>query len=153
MAHDDQTDREIFKRLLYERIVFLGSEVRDQNANAICAQLLLLSAEDPQRDISLYINSPGGQVYAGLAIYDTMRMVRPDVSTLCIGMGASMAAVLLAAGAKGKRFALPNSRIIIHQPATEGGYGQGSDIEIQANEILRKASAFFAQAELDRRAK
>jgi ATP-dependent Clp protease, protease subunit len=126
---------DIYSRLLKDRIIFLGTPIDDQIANVIIAQMLFLEHEDPEQDIRLYINSPGGQVYAGLAIYDTMRMVRPDVSTLCIGMGASMAAVLLAAGTPGKRFALPNSRVMIHQPM--GGFqGQATDIEIHAKEIL-----------------
>ncbi len=130
-------DAQVFNRLLKERIVFLGSPVMDEIANAICAQLLLLAAEDPDRDIHLYINSPGGSVSAGMAIYDTMQYVRPDVRTACLGQAASAAAVLLAAGTPGKRMALPNSRVLIHQPATEGIYGQVSDLEIQANEVQR----------------
>jgi ATP-dependent Clp protease protease subunit len=127
---------DIYSRLLKERIVFLGSVVTDEVANVITAQLLFLESEDPERDISFYINSPGGAVTAGLAIYDTMQYVRPQISTLCVGQAASMAAVLLAAGAKGKRFALPHSRIMIHQPL--GGFqGQATDIDIQAREILR----------------
>lgn len=127
---------DIYSRLLKERIVFLGSVVTDEVANLITAQLLYLESEDPDRDIYFYINSPGGSVTAGLAVYDTMQYVRPQISTLCIGQAASMGAVLLAAGAKGKRFALPHSRIMIHQPL--GGFqGQATDIDIQAREILR----------------
>lgn len=128
---------DIYSRLLKERIIFIGSEITDDLANLVVAQLLFLQSEDATKDVSVYINSPGGSVTAGLAIYDTMQFLKCDVVTYCIGQAASMAAVLLAAGAKGKRFALPNSRILIHQPATEGGYGQGSDLEIQAREILR----------------
>ena len=127
----------VYQRLLKERIIWLGGEVRDDNANAICAQLLLLAAEDPDRDIYLYINSPGGSVTAGMAIYDTMQYVRPDIQTVCLGQAASAAAVLLAAGTPGKRAALPNARVLIHQPATEGVRGQVSDLEIQAREIER----------------
>ena len=127
----------VYERLLRERIIFLGTQVDDEIANKLCAQILLLSAEDPTRDISLYINSPGGSVTAGMAIYDTMRYVRPDVQTVCLGQAASAAAVLLAAGAPGKRAALPNSRVLIHQPATQGTQGQVSDLEIQAAEIER----------------
>ena len=126
---------DIFSRLLMDRIVFLGSAVDDNVANIIIAQLLFLDADDPERDIYLYINSPGGSVYAGLAIYDTMRHLRAPVSTFCIGMAASMGAVLVAAGEKGKRAALPNSRIMIHQPSS-GAQGTASDIEIAAKEIL-----------------
>lgn len=127
---------DIFSRLLKERIVFLGSEVNDTVANLIIAQLLFLESEDPEKDVYLYINSPGGVVSAGLAIYDTMQYIRPDVATVCVGQAASMGAVLLAGGAKGKRNALPNARIMIHQPL--GGFqGQASDIEIQAREMLR----------------
>ncbi len=126
---------DIYSRLLKERVVFLGSEVRDDNANAICAQLLLLAAEDPEKDIWLYINSPGGSVTAGMAIFDTMQFIKPDVSTLCVGMAASMGAFLLAAGAKGKRYALPNSTVLIHQPS--GGFqGQVSDIERHAQYVI-----------------
>ncbi|MCA9784363.1 MAG: ATP-dependent Clp endopeptidase proteolytic subunit ClpP [Calditrichaeota bacterium] len=127
---------DIYSRLLKERIVFLGTGINDHIANLTVAQLLFLAAEDPDKDIHLYVNSPGGSVSAGLAIYDTMQFIRPAVSTICIGMAASMGAVLLAAGAKGKRFALPNSRIMIHQPLG-GVQGQASDIEIQAREILK----------------
>ena len=126
---------DIFSRLLMDRIVFLGSAVDDTVANIIIAQLLFLDAEDPERDIYLYINSPGGGVYSGLAIYDTMRHLRAPVSTFCVGMAASMAAVLVAAGEKGKRAALPNSRIMIHQPSS-GAHGTASDIAIAAKEIL-----------------
>src|SRR6201989_753620 len=139
----EQTSRgerafDIYSRLLKDNIIFLGTPIDDQIANLIVAQLLFLEAEDPEKDINLYINSPGGSVTAGLAIYDTMQFIRPDVTTICVGMCAAMGAVLLSAGAKGKRFALPNSRILIHQPALVGGdYGQASDIEIQANEVLR----------------
>jgi len=127
---------DIYSRLLKERIIFLGSVVTDEVANVITAQLLFLESEDPEREIFFYINSPGGSVTSGLAIYDTMQYVRPQISTLCVGQAASMGAVLLAAGAKGKRFALPHSRIMIHQPL--GGFeGQATDIEIHAREILR----------------
>jgi ATP-dependent Clp protease protease subunit len=127
---------DIFSRLLKDRIVFLGSVVTDEVANLIAAQLLFLESEDPERDIYFYINSPGGSVTAGLAIYDTMQYIRPQISTVCVGQAASMGAVLLAAGSKGKRFALPHSRIMIHQPL--GGFqGPAADIDIQAREILR----------------
>ena len=126
---------DIFSRLLMDRIVFLGSPVDDNVANIIIAQLLFLDAEDPERDIYLYINSPGGSVYSGMAIYDTMRHLRAPVSTFCVGMAASMAAVLVAAGEKGKRASLPNSRIMIHQPSS-GAHGTAADIEIAAKEIL-----------------
>src|ERR671931_1447306 len=125
---------DIYSRLLRERIVFLGTDVDDHIANLITAQLLFLEAEDPDKDISLYINSPGGSITAGMAIYDTMQFIRPDVTTICIGQCASMGALLLTAGTKGKRFALPNSRILIHQP-TGGSQGQATDIRIQAEEI------------------
>ena len=127
---------DIYSRLLRERIVFLADEVNDVVASLITAQLLFLEAEDPDKEIYLYINSPGGSVTAGLAIYDTMQYIRPPVSTLCLGQAASMGAVLLAAGASGKRYALPHSRIMIHQPIG-GAHGQATDIEIQAREILR----------------
>jgi ATP-dependent Clp protease, protease subunit len=127
---------DIFSRLLKDRIVYLGSAVTDDVANVITAQLLFLESEDPERDVHFYINSPGGSVTAGLAIYDTLQYIRPDVSTLCLGQAASMAAWLLAAGSKGKRFALPHSRIMIHQPLG-GVQGQAVDIDIQAREILR----------------
>ncbi|NDY42111.1 ATP-dependent Clp endopeptidase proteolytic subunit ClpP [Dissulfurirhabdus thermomarina] len=127
---------DIYSRLLKERIIFLGSPVDDEVANLVIAQLLFLEAEDPGRDITLYINSPGGLVTAGLAIYDTMQYIKPDVSTLCLGQAASMGALLLAAGAPGKRYTLPNARILIHQPM--GGFqGQATDVDIQAREILR----------------
>jgi ATP-dependent Clp protease, protease subunit len=126
---------DIYSRLLRERIVFLGTEVDDQVANLIAAQLLFLEAEDPDRDISLYINSPGGSAYAGMAIYDTMQFVKPDVSTICLGMGMSAAAMILAGGAAGKRFALPNAKVMIHQGS--GGFrGTPADIQIAAREIL-----------------
>lgn len=127
---------DIYSRLLKERIVFLGGVVDDEIANLIIAQFLFLEAEDPKRDITLYINSPGGMVTAGLAIYDTMQYIRPDVSTLCLGQAASMGAMLLAAGAKGKRYTLPNARILIHQPMG-GFHGQATDIDIHAREILK----------------
>lgn len=126
---------DIYSRLLKERVIFMVGPVNDQMANLIVAQLLFLESENPDKDISLYINSPGGSVSAGLAIFDTMNFIKPDVSTLCTGMAASMGAFLLAAGTKGKRFSLPNSRIMIHQPSG-GSQGQASDIEIQAKEIL-----------------
>ena len=124
------------QRLLRERIVFLGTQVDQESANRICAELLLLEAEDPSKDISLYINSPGGSVTDGLAIYDTMQYVRCDVRTICIGMAASMGQFLLCAGAKGKRFSLPHSRILMHQPSMGGMQGQASDIAIQAEQIV-----------------
>ncbi len=127
---------DIFSRLLRDRIVFLGSAVTDEVANLVTAQLLFLESEDPEKDVHFYINSPGGSVTAGLAIYDTMQYIRADVSTLCLGQAASMAAWLLAAGAKGKRYALPHARIMLHQPLG-GVQGQASDIDIQAREILR----------------
>ncbi len=126
---------DIYSRLLKERVVFLVGPVMDQAANLVVAQFLFLESENPDKDISFYINSPGGSVSAGLAMYDTMQFIKPDVSTLCLGIAASMGAFLLSAGAKGKRFALPNSRIMIHQPSG-GAQGQASDIEIQAREIL-----------------
>lgn len=137
----EQTNRgersyDIYSRLLQERIVFLGEEVNDVTASLVVAQLLFLEAEDPDKDIRLYINSPGGSVSAGMAIYDTMQFVKCDVSTICIGLAASMGAFLLAAGAKGKRFALPNSEIMIHQPLG-GARGQASDIQIQAEQIIK----------------
>ena len=126
---------DIFSRLLNERVIFLGTPVVDEVANLIVAQLIHLESDDPDKDISLYINSPGGSVYAGLAIYDTMQFIKPDVSTICVGSAMSMGALLLAGGAKGKRFALPNARILIHQVA--GGHeGQATDIEIHAREVL-----------------
>jgi ATP-dependent Clp protease, protease subunit len=137
----EQTSRgerayDIYSRLLKDRIVFLGSAIDDNVANLIVAQMLFLESEDPKKDINLYINSPGGSVYAGMAIYDTMRYVKPSISTICVGLAASFGAVLLAAGDKGKRFALPNSRIMLHQPAG-GAQGQAVDIEIHAREILK----------------
>ncbi len=130
---------DIYSRLLRDRVVFLVGPVTDQSANLVVAQLLFLESENPDKDISLYIDSPGGSVYAGLSIYDTMQFIKPDVSTICLGMAASMGAFLLAAGAKGKRFALPNSRIMIHQPSG-GRNGTAADIEIQAKEILELRS-------------
>ncbi len=127
---------DIYSRLLQDRIVFLGTPVDDYIANLIIAQLLFLAKEDPNRDIDLYINSPGGVIYAGMAIYDTIQHIKPDVATICVGLAASMGAFLLAAGAKGKRSALPHARILIHQPSG-GFYGQATDIQIQAEEILR----------------
>ncbi|KKC30179.1 MAG: ATP-dependent Clp protease proteolytic subunit [Caldanaerobacter subterraneus] len=137
----EQTNRgerayDIFSRLLKDRIVFLGDEINDTTASLVIAQMLFLEAEDPDKDIWLYINSPGGSITAGLAIYDTMQYIKPDVVTLCVGMAASMAAFLLAAGAKGKRFALPNSEIMIHQP-WGGMQGQATDIKIHAERLLR----------------
>ena len=137
----EQTNRgerayDIYSRLLKERIIFLGTAIDDTIANLVTAQLLFLEAEEPDRDIAMYVNSPGGAVTAGLAIYDTIQYIKPDVSTICIGQAASMGALLLTAGAKGKRYALPNSRILIHQPLG-GVQGQASDIDIQAREILR----------------
>jgi ATP-dependent Clp protease protease subunit len=126
---------DIYSRLLRERIVFLGTEVDDQVANVISAQLLFLEAEDPEKDVSLYINSPGGSAYAGMAIYDTMQYVRPDVSTVCIGMGMSAAAMILCGGTPGKRFALPNAKVMIHQ-GSAGFRGTPADIQIQAREVL-----------------
>lgn len=127
---------DIYSRLLRERVIFLVGPVNDQSANLVVAQLLFLESENPDKDISLYINSPGGSVSAGMSIFDTMQFIKPDVSTLCMGMAASMGAFLLAAGAKGKRFALPNSKIMIHQPLG-GAQGQATDIEIHAREILK----------------
>src|SRR5262250_2645635 len=128
---------DIFSRLLKERIIFLPTYIEDEIANLVIAQMLFLEAEDPDKDIQLYINSPGGSVTAGMAIYDTMQYVKPDVQTICIGQAASMAAVLLAGGAKGKRYSLPNARIVIHQPLMSGLAGQATDIDIHAREILR----------------
>jgi ATP-dependent Clp protease, protease subunit len=138
----EQTSRgersyDIFSRLLKDRIIILGSEIDDNVANLVVAQLLFLASEDPEKDIHLYINSPGGSISAGMAIYDTMQFIKPDVSTLCIGMAASMGAFLLAAGAAGKRFALPNAEVMIHQPLG-GARGQATDIEIAARRILKK---------------
>ena len=136
-THRGERGWDIFSRLLKDRIIFLGTAVDDQVANIVIAQLLFLESEDPDKDIMLYINSPGGSITAGLAIYDTMQFIKPDVQTVCIGQAASMAAVLLAAGTKGKRFSLPNSRIVIHQPLMQGLAGQATDIDIAAREILR----------------
>ncbi len=127
---------DIYSRLLKERVIFLVGPVNDQTANLVVAQLLFLESENPDKDISFYINSPGGSVTAGMAIYDTMQFIKPDVSTLCVGMAASMGAFLLAAGTKGKRFSLPNSRVMIHQPSG-GAQGQATDIEIHARDILK----------------
>ncbi|MDY6826206.1 MAG: ATP-dependent Clp endopeptidase proteolytic subunit ClpP [Bacillota bacterium] len=137
----EQTSRgerayDIYSRLLKDRIVFIGSAIDDNVANLVVAQMLFLESEDPKKDINLYINSPGGSVYSGMAIYDTMRYVKPSISTICVGLAASFGAVLLSAGEKGKRFALPNSRIMLHQPAG-GAQGQAVDIEIHAREILK----------------
>ena len=138
----EQTNRgerayDIYSRLLRDNIIFIGTPIDDNVANLVTAQLLFLAAEDPEKDISLYINSPGGVVTAGMAIYDTMQFVKPDVTTICIGQAASIAALLLAAGTPGKRFALPNSRVLIHQPTMGGLSGQATDIDIHAREILR----------------
>jgi ATP-dependent Clp protease protease subunit len=138
----EQTSRgerayDIYSRLLKDNIIFLGTPIDDNVANLVTAQLLFLEAEDPEKDISLYINSPGGSISAGMAIYDTMQFIRPDVTTICVGQAASMGALLLAAGAPGKRFSLPNSRILIHQPSLSGLAGQATDIDIHAREILR----------------
>src|SRR5687768_5974507 len=135
-THRGERSYDIYSRLLKDRIVMLGTEIDDDVANVIVAQLLFLESEDADKDINIYINSPGGSVTAGLAIYDTIQYVKPQVSTICIGQAASMGALLLAAGAKGKRFALPNARIMIHQPLG-GARGQATDIDIQAKEILR----------------
>ena len=140
-THRGERGWDIFSRLLKDRIIFLGTQVTDQIANSIIAQLLFLESDDPEKDIYLYINSPGGSVTAGLAIYDTIQYIRPQVATICLGQAASMGAVLLAAGQAGKRYSLPNSRILIHQPWTSGGIGgQASDIDIQAREILKMRS-------------
>jgi len=136
-THRGERGWDIFSRLLKDRIIFLGTQVNDQIANSIIAQLLYLESEDPEKEISLYINSPGGSVTAGLAIYDTMQYVRPPISTICLGQAASMGAVLLSAGKPGRRLSLPNSRILIHQPLMGGLSGQASDIDIQAREILK----------------
>jgi ATP-dependent Clp protease protease subunit len=138
----EQTNRgerayDIFSRLLKDNIIFIGTPIDDTIANLAIAQMLFLEAEDPEKDILLYINSPGGSITAGLAIYDTMQFIRPDVQTYCLGQAASMAAVLLAGGAKGKRFSLPNSRIVIHQPLMQGLAGPATDIDIAARELLR----------------
>ncbi|GIO01896.1 ATP-dependent Clp protease proteolytic subunit [Brevibacillus sp. SKDU10] len=137
----EQTNRgerayDIYSRLLKDRIIFLGTPINDQVANSVVAQLLFLQAEDPDKDISIYINSPGGSITAGMAIYDTMQYIKPDVSTICVGLAASMGSFLLCAGAKGKRYALPNSEIMIHQPLG-GAQGQASDIEIAAKRIIK----------------
>jgi ATP-dependent Clp protease protease subunit len=131
-----EREYDIYSRLLNERIIFLGSAVDDQVANLIVAQLLHLESADPDKDISIYVNSPGGSIYAGLAIYDTMQFIKPEVSTICVGVAMSMGSLLLTAGAKGKRFSLPNSRLLIHQPSS-GFEGQATDIEIHAQEILK----------------
>ena len=141
----EQTNRgerayDIYSRLLKDSIIFIGTPIEDSIANVVIAQMLFLEAEDPDRDIVLYINSPGGSISAGLAVYDTMQFIKPDVQTYCIGQAASMAAVLLAAGTRGKRYSLPNSRIVIHQPLMSGLAGQASDIDIHAREILRTRS-------------
>jgi ATP-dependent Clp protease protease subunit len=128
---------DIFSRLLKDNIIFIGTPIDDAVANLVIAQMLFLESEDPEKDILLYINSPGGSITAGLAIYDTMQFIRPDVQTYCLGQAASMAAILLAGGAKGKRFSLPNSRIVIHQPLMQGLAGQATDIDIAAREIIR----------------
>jgi ATP-dependent Clp protease, protease subunit len=138
----EQTNRgerayDIYSRLLKDNIIFLGTPIDDNVANVVTAQLLFLEAEDPEKDIHLYVNSPGGSISAGMAIYDTMQYIRPNVSTICIGQAASMGALLLAAGTPGKRFALPNSRVLIHQPSMSGLAGQATDIDIHAKEILR----------------
>src|ERR1700756_1230754 len=138
----EQTSRgerayDIYSRLLRDNIIFIGTPIDDTIANLVIAQLLFLEAEDPEKDIQMYINSPGGSITAGMAIYDTMQFVRPDVTTICIGQAASMGALLLCAGAAGKRFALPNARILIHQPSMGGLSGQATDIDIHAREILR----------------
>jgi ATP-dependent Clp protease protease subunit len=132
---------DIYSRLLKDNIIFLGTPIDDNVANVVTAQLLFLEAEDPEKDIHVYINSPGGSISAGMAIYDTIQYIRPDVSTICIGQAASMGALLLSAGSKGKRFALPNSRILIHQPSMSGLAGQATDIDIHAKEILRLREA------------
>ncbi len=134
---------DIYSRLLRERIVFIGTPIDDHIASLTIAQLIFLEAEDPEKDIHIYINSPGGSVTAGLAIYDTMNFIKPDVSTICVGMAASMAAVLLAGGTKGKRFALPHSKILIHQPWTQGIGGQVTDVEIHAKEMLKTRETLY----------
>ena len=154
-THRGERVYDIYSRLLMDRIIFLGTEVNDQVANAVIAQMLFLESQDPEKDIYLYLNSPGGVITAGLAIYDTMQFIRPDVATICMGQAASMAAVLLAAGAKGKRRALAHARVLIHQPHG-GTRGQASDIEIHAREILRMREqlnqilAFHTGQDLDR---
>ena len=137
IEHNSRGDREydLYSRLLSERIVFIGTPIMDQIANLVIAQLLHLESEDPDKDISIYINSPGGDVYSGLAIYDTMQFIKPDVATICFGIAMSMGSLLLTGGAKGKRLALPNSRVLVHQPSA-GFEGQSTDIEIHAREIL-----------------
>jgi ATP-dependent Clp protease protease subunit len=143
-----EREYDIYSRLLNERIVFLGTAVDDQVANLIVAQLLHLESADPDKDIAIYINSPGGSIYAGLAIYDTMRFIKPDISTICVGIAMSMGSLLLAGGTKGKRFSLPNSRILIHQPSS-GFEGQATDIEIHAREILntrRRIDEIYAES-------
>jgi ATP-dependent Clp protease protease subunit len=142
VEQDGRSERayDIYSRLLKDNIIFIGSEINDELANAVIAQLLFLEAENPKKEVSLYINSPGGSITAGIAIYDTMQFIKSDVATICVGQAASMAAVLLAAGRRGKRYSLPNSRVVLHQPF--GGYqGQASDIAIQAKEILRVREA------------
>lgn len=134
---------DIYSRLLRERIVFIGTPIDDHIASLTIAQLIFLEAEDPDKDIHIYINSPGGSVTAGLAIYDTMNFIKPDVSTICVGMAASMAAILLAGGSKGKRFALPHSKILIHQPWTQGIGGQVTDVEIHAKEMLKTRETLY----------
>jgi len=141
----EQTSRgerayDIYSRLLKDNVIFLGQQVDDTIANLVIAQMLFLEAENPEKDISIYINSPGGSITAGMAIYDTMQYVKPDIATICLGQAASMAAVLLAAGTKGKRFALPNSRVLIHQPLMYGLGGQASEIDIHARDIMRMKS-------------
>lgn len=136
-THRGERGWDIFSRLLKDRIIFLGTPVNDHVANTIIAQLLYLESEDPDKEISLYINSPGGSVTAGLAIYDTLQYVQPDITTICLGQAASMGAVLLAAGTEGKRLALPNARVLIHQPLMGGLSGQATDIDIQAQEIMK----------------
>jgi ATP-dependent Clp protease protease subunit len=138
---------DIYSRLLNERIIFVGSPIDDQVANLVVAQLLHLESQDPDKDISIYVNSPGGSIYSGLAIYDTMQFIKPDISTICVGIAMSMGSLLLAGGAKGKRFSLPNSRILIHQPSA-GFEGQSTDIEIHAREILnvrKRIDEIYAQ--------
>ena len=147
----EQTSRgerysDLYSRLLRENIIFLGTPIDDTIANLVCAQLLFLESENPDKDISIYINSPGGDINALLAIYDTMQYIRPEISTICFGQAASAAAVLLAAGTPGKRMALPNSRVLIHQPYAQSGYAQVSDLEIAANEILRLKETLEAGA-------
>jgi ATP-dependent Clp protease protease subunit len=135
--HRGERAYDIYSRLLRDRIIFLGSAIDDDVANLVIAQLLFLEADDPEKDIHLYVNSPGGSLTSGLAIYDTMQYVQPDIATICVGQAASMGAVLLAAGAKGKRFGLPNCRVMIHQPWISGLQGQATEVEIQAREILK----------------